>query len=121
MVEHLTTQQRPACFDFLVQVRADTGPDVIDNPTVIWDVPAQRVARLTIPPQRFASAEQMLFCKSLSFTPWHALPVHRPVGEINAVRRAVYIASSTRRHQVTGLVRSEPAGTEHLWFNNEQA
>ena len=63
MVEHLTTQQRPACFDFLVQVRADTGPDVIDNPTVIWDVPAQRVARLTIPPQRFASAEQMLFCE----------------------------------------------------------
>lgn len=119
MIEQLTRLRQPAGFDFLVQVRDDADPDVIDNPTVIWDMPTQRVARVTIPPQHFASAEQMQFCKSLSFTPWHALPEHRPLGEINAIRRAVYLASSSRRHAASGTVRSEPAGNEHLRFNNE--
>ena len=54
MVEGLTRQGRPARFDFVVQVRDDAGPEVIDNLTVTWDVPTFRVATLTIPPQQFA-------------------------------------------------------------------
>ncbi len=117
MVEHLTRQGRPARFDLMLQVRNDARPEVIDNPTVTWDVPTFRVATLTIPPQQFASPEQMRFCEALSFTPWHALPEHRPLGEINAVRREVYLASSALRHKVGKTAQAEPTGTEHLRFD----
>lgn len=117
MRDQLTAAGRPAVFDFLVQRRVDADQAVIDNPTVEWDAPMQRVATITIPPQTFDSAAQMRFCEALSYTPWHALPEHRPLGQINAIRRTVYVASSTLRHGVTHEARAEPTGTEHLGFN----
>ena len=36
--------------------------------------------------------------QSLAFSPWHALEAHRPVGEVNEVRKAVYLASQQLRH-----------------------
>ncbi|WP_407530467.1 hypothetical protein [Methylobacterium oryzisoli] len=116
MVDQLT--RRPARFDFTVQMR-ESDSEAVDNPTTEWDLeryPVQRVAVVTIPPQTFASEEQMRFGESLSYTPWHALPEHRPVGQINAIRREVYIASSTVRHGARGRP-PEPTGTEHLGFN----
>ena len=117
MSDHLAIAAKPARFDFTVQLRDDATKAVIDNPTVSWDTPVQRVATITIPPQRFDSAEQMRFCENLSYTPWHALPEHRPVGEINEVRKAVYLASQTLRHETNKAPRSEPTGGEHWGFN----
>jgi len=36
-------------------------------------------------------------CEHLVFTPWHGLTEHQPLGGINRLRRAVYIASSQYR------------------------
>jgi catalase len=117
MIDHLTIAARPAQFDFTVQLRDDATPDMIDNPTVEWDTPVQTVAVITIPPQKFDSPRQMRFCEDLAYTPWHALPEHRPVGQINEIRKAVYIASSKRRHDVNNAPQAEPTGTEHTDFN----
>lgn len=100
-----------ASFDFMAQVR--TRPDAmpIEDPTVEWDEEASPfvpVARLTIPPQQFESAEQRAFCENLSFTPWHAIDAHRPLGGINRVRRAVYEAISVLRHGLNNAPRREP-------------
>jgi hypothetical protein len=103
----------PAKFDFTVQVRDDATPAVIDNPTVVWDHPAQRVAIITIQPQTFDSPEQMSFGENLSYTPWHALPEHRPVGQINEIRKTVYLESATLRHSTNQVPRAEPTGNEH--------
>jgi hypothetical protein len=110
MIDHLTVAGRAAKFNFMVQLHDDATPAVIDNPTVIWDTPSQCVAVITIPPQQFASAEQTSFGENLSYTPWHALPEHRPVGQVNEIRKAVYLASSTLRHQTNHVAPAEPTG-----------
>jgi hypothetical protein len=108
MVDHLKTAARPAVFDFCAQLRTDATPEVIDNPTVEWDTPFQRVAVIAIPAQDFDRPEQDRFGENLSYTPWHALPEHRPVGQINEIRRSVYAASSRARHLANLVDEQEP-------------
>jgi hypothetical protein len=108
MVDHLKTAARPAVFDFCAQLRTDATPEVIDSPTVEWDTPFQRVAVITIPAQNFDRPEQDRFGENLSYTPWHALPEHRPVGQINEIRRSVYAASSRARHLAKLVYEQEP-------------
>lgn len=101
----------PACFDFMVQPRRLRARMPVEDPTIPWsetEAPFVTVATITIPPQRFGSAEQRGFCENLSFTPWHSLPEHRPLGGINRVRRAVYETISTLRHQLNRAPRAEP-------------
>jgi hypothetical protein len=112
MIDQLTVAEKPAKFDFKIQLYDNATPDVIDNPTVSWDTPEQRVAVITIPPQKFASPEQTTFGENLSYTPWHALPEHRPVGQVNDIRKAVYLASSALRHGTNHVAPAEPTGTE---------
>ena len=66
------------------------------------------VARVTIPPQDFDSPEQRAFCENLSFTAWHGLAAHRPLGGLNRLRRTVYDAVSRLRHEINGTPRVEP-------------
>ena len=108
LLDQLTTAARPATFDFRVQLRTDATPDIIDTPTLEWDTPEQRVATITIPAQIFDRPEQERFGETLSYTPWHALPEHRPVGDINRIRRWVYAATSRMRHFMRLAPRREP-------------
>ena len=108
MVDQLTIAARPATFDFFVQLHDDATPELIDNPTVEWDTPVQRVAVITILAQDFDRPDQIRFGENLSYTPWHALPEHRPVGQINEIRRSVYAATSRLRHFVNLTRRREP-------------
>jgi hypothetical protein len=48
----------------------------------------------------------------LSFSPWHGLVEHEPLGGINRVRRRVYEVISARRHDKNGEPRVEPEGIE---------
>lgn len=101
----------PACFDFMVQQRSAPERMPVEDPTVPWSetaAPFVTVASITIPPQQFGSAADRSFCETLSFTPWHSLPEHRPLGGINRVRRTVYETISTLRHQLNRAPRSEP-------------
>lgn len=107
--------ERDACFEFGVQLRNNATSMPIEDPTVLWDEatsPFVPVADIRIPRQQFDTPVQQFYCENLSFTPWHALPAHEPVGGINRVRRAVYQAISTMRHQLNGAVRREPTTME---------
>ncbi len=99
-----------AAFDFQVQLR--TRPAMpIEDPRIEWDegaAPFVTVARIVIPAQEFATPERDAFGEALSFTPWHGLAEHRPLGGINRVRRSVYEAISRLRHTINGQSRSEP-------------
>jgi Catalase len=95
-----------AGFDFTVQRQVDPRTMPVEDPTVEWkesDSPFRKVATIRIPPQDFASQDDRSFAESLFFTPWHALPDHLPLGGINRVRRAVYVASSALRHDMNGM------------------
>ncbi len=52
--------------------------------------PFQTVARIWIPKQMFDTPGRMAFGENLSFTPWHAIAAHEPLGEINRMRKDVY-------------------------------
>ena len=92
-----------ACFIFQVQVqRPDAGGMSLDDATEAWaeeDAPFVPLATINIPRQDFSGEGQAQFCENLSFAPWHALPEHRPVGQLNRLRRHAYPASSGYRHE----------------------
>jgi hypothetical protein len=106
-IRHL--RAREACFEFLVQVRADSAADLaIEDVTVEWkeaDTPFQCVAHITIPRQEFDSPASRAICENLFFTPWHGIEEHRPLGGINRLRKSAYLESSRQRHHP-----KEPAG-----------
>lgn len=102
-------------FDFLVQLQTDLRTMPIDDATVLWnerESPFHKVASVYIPKQNFTSADQMAFGENLSFTPWHALPEHRPLGGINRARLSVYQSVSRMRHDRNRAVRQEPTSLE---------
>lgn len=104
-----------ACFDFFVQPQTDAAKMPIEDSTEEWSEklsPYVRVATLRIPAQKFESAEQMAFCENLSYTPWHALPEHRPLGGINRARKTVYETIQRVRHGLNGAKMQEPTGLE---------
>jgi len=87
------------CFDFMVQVRGKEDGLNIENASTVWDFPFVKVAKITIPaPQKdIDSPSGVEHCENLVFTPWHSLAEHQPLGSINRLRRAVYVASETHR------------------------
>ena len=92
-----------ACFIFQVQLqRTGRGGMSLEDGLEEWsedDAPFIPLAALTIPPQTFSTPAQTEFCENLSFSPWHALPEHRPLGQLNRLRRHAYPASSGYRHE----------------------
>ena len=109
----LHLSEASASFDFMVQLRGDADAMPIEDSAIEWDAsdaPFVPVATIDIPKQDFDGAEQRALCENLSFTPWHGLPAHRPLGGINRVRRSIYEAVSRLRHELNKTPRQEPSG-----------
>jgi hypothetical protein len=110
-----TLAEREVRFDFLIQLQADPWRMPIENAAVRWSetasVPAA-VAELVLPQQRFDSAAQLAFAGNLSYNPWHSLPAHRPLGNQNRARRAIYLELSRLRQRMDAEAHIEPTGEE---------
>ncbi|AQZ81855.1 catalase [Acinetobacter calcoaceticus] len=105
-----TLQQTDACMEFLIQPRTSSKMLVEDSMTE-WDekaAPFYQVATIHIPKQNFDTPEQNKFCENLSFTPWHALPAHKPLGAVNRMRKVIYENISRIRHDMNSASRQEP-------------
>ena len=91
------------CFDFMIQIRDKEDVDKlkIEDATTKWPNELDNyksVAQIIITaPQRPDSAEAKKSCEALTFTPWHSLKEHQPLGSINRLRRGVYNASANHR------------------------
>lgn len=81
---------KDAYFDFHVQFQTDADAMPIEDATVKWESPFIKVATIKIPKQQFDTDEQNKLGEELSFSPWHALTAHRPLGGLNRARKAVY-------------------------------
>jgi hypothetical protein len=113
MKAHLMGQA--ASFEFRVQLQKDPRAQPVEDSTVLWDeasCPFVTVARIHIKPQDFDTPERMAFGENLSFTPWHAIPEHRPLGGINRTRRAVYTTLSKLRHELNEVPMQEPSAEQ---------
>ena len=98
-------------YEFLIQVQADLAKTPVEDPLVEWtevDSPSRRVALIRIPKQDISGPENLASAEQLSFTPWHSLPEHRPLGAINRARRVIYEAVSEFRHKSNRSPRREP-------------
>jgi len=113
MVKQLATED--AYFDFTVQFQTDAAEMPIEDAGKEWketSSPFLKVATIKIPHQNFTSTQHVEFGENLSFTPWHCLPEHRPLGGINRSRKLVYETISNFRHQYNNVTRQEPTSWE---------
>jgi catalase len=102
-------------FDFYIQSFVDSRSTPIEDTSVEWSeeiARIDRVAQIVILRQDIMSEERGKFCENLSFSPWHSLPAHKPLGLINRVRKKVYLAISDRRHALNGEETREPVVRE---------
>ncbi len=106
--------QGEAVFDIRVQLQTDPFLMPIENSAVLWPdaSPRRSVATLRLPKQSFASEAQLEFARRLSYNPWHCLPEHRPLGNINRARKRVYDTLSRLRHGMNDVPMYEPTGDE---------
>lgn len=117
MAEHLTINKKEARFDFLLQVQTDAEKMPIEDATVRWDEELSKpvkVATIIIAAQKFDSPAQQKFCENLSFTAWHCLREHRPLGGINRARQQIYLDSARLRHETNKTSMKEPTGKERF-------
>jgi hypothetical protein len=59
-----------------------------------------RLGRIEIPKQNFLLPNQEYECEHMTFNPWNCLEQHRPLGSINRMRLALYLASLQVRRKL---------------------
>ena len=103
-LKNTLTQDKTIQLSFRVQVVEASKlkgreEELIENAAIAWredEFPFVEVARIKIRPVK-ESKELVDACKSLVFTPWHALAAHEPLGGINRLRKPVYSKSAEFR------------------------
>lgn len=102
-------QKGDACMEFLVQPRTSDMLPIEDSMTE-WketQAPFYQVATIRIPEQVFDTPDQNKFCENLSFTPWHSLPEHKPLGAVNRLRKVIYDRISRVRYEMNSANRND--------------
>ena len=97
--------QGEAIFEFTVQFQTDPKTMPIEDASVEWserESPYIPLARIRIPKQAVDGADMESRCESTSFNPWHSLPAHRPLGNMNRARKDIYKALAAFRAQRAG-------------------
>jgi hypothetical protein len=88
-------------WELRVQLCTDLERMPLEDASVRWPEelsPFVPVARLWVPPQpAWDAACHAELDESLSFSPWHGVMAHRPLGSVNRVRREAYEASAGAR------------------------
>jgi len=105
-------------FALRVQLCTDIDRLPIEDASVLWreDLsPHQTVATLHLAAQNAVSDARRIYADDvMSYTPWHALEAHRPLGAIMRSRRRAYPASSDFRHGVNNVEAVEPRSLSDL-------
>ena len=91
--------QRPFVFDFCIQFQEDAVAMPIENPCVEWKSKWHKVGQIVILEQVFNTAERDHAGEQASFSPWHSLGEHRPLGGVSRARRKVYAAIGAWREE----------------------
>jgi len=102
---NLATQmkQRDTCIVVKMQLQTDPVHQLIEDTTVEWqerDSPFTTVGFVRVPKVNLddpSLGSKQAFCNNLAFTPWHALPDHRPLGNFQRARLKVYNALAVKR------------------------
>ncbi|ALA59268.1 hypothetical protein NITMOv2_2862 [Nitrospira moscoviensis] len=109
---------RGGVWEVRAQLCTDTARMPVEDASVRWPErlsPYIPVARLTVPPQEaWSEARSRAIDDGLSFTPWHGLAAHRPLGSIMRARRVVYEESARFRAEHNRQPIHEPRSLDDV-------
>ncbi|RUT07152.1 hypothetical protein DSM106972_024130 [Dulcicalothrix desertica PCC 7102] len=90
----------------------------VEDAGIVWpeeESQYQAIAKITIPPQdAYSPARRVYADEVLSFSSWHCIPEHRPLGSIQRVRLKAYETSSRFRHEMNQQPRVEPRSIDEM-------
>ncbi len=113
-----TLHKNGARWELRVQLCTDLDAMPIEDPTVVWDEeqsPFRTVATLTVAPQPAWEGDASVAKEDkLSFSPWHGLAAHQPLGGVNRSRKGAYQFSADYRGNFNGCPIHEPAHLSDL-------
>ncbi|HEX2676231.1 MAG TPA: catalase family protein [Polyangiales bacterium] len=110
-----TLSKQDVLFDMRVQLQTDAHAMPIENAAVRWPEalsPHVPVATIRIPKQKLDSPALQRFAATLSFNPWHCIPEHRPLGNMNRARKRIYDEMMRLRAAKNRTPHPEPTGRE---------
>ena len=91
-----------------MRVLESQANEPVENPSIEWKTQFSKLATISIPQQEFSTDEMDTFAEHLSFSPWHSLQEHAPLGGINRARKVIYQASANKRHEKNQQPMQEP-------------
>jgi hypothetical protein len=101
-------------FDFFVQLQTNPITMPVEDPRIRWwSSKIYKLATIKIPPQIFDIPKQQLFGENLAYNPWHTLPEHEPLGEVNLTRKQVYHDTAQQRQRWNGVIPREPESQDY--------
>lgn len=104
--------QSGGTWEVRVQLATDLEKMPIEDASVQWPEdlsPYVTVARIEVEPQQSWSPEKVQeIDDGMSFSPWHGLAAHRPLGGVMRVRKPSYEMSAGFRAQHNGCPMHEP-------------
>lgn len=106
--DYFKNTEQSVKWDFQIQVYVDDDKTPVENPMKEWDSPPITVATIEIPKQAFDFEERKRYDESLSFSPWHTLPEHEPLGSVNLARKKIYSEIAKARREYMKKRYQEP-------------
>lgn len=94
-------KQHPLHWDLQLQYYCDERTTPIEDASVNWPTPYTTVARLMLPQQDPHCEAGEALAREVEagvIDPWRGLAEHRPLGEVQRARKAVYFASQQARN-----------------------
>lgn len=105
-------------WELRVQLATDIEHMPVEDATVVWpeeQSPYVTVARLEVPAQSaWSDARATAVDDGMSFSPWHGLAAHQPLGGIMRSRKPAYEMSAGFRARHNGCPIHEPGGPVRL-------
>lgn len=105
-------------WDVRVQLCTDLDRMPIEDASVLWpedESPYIPVGRISVAPQEaWSDAKAAAIDEGLSFSPWHGLAAHRPLGVIMRLRRKAYEASAAFRAEHNNHSVEEPRSLDDI-------
>lgn len=105
-------------WELRVQLCTDLEVMPIEDSSIAWSEdlsPYIAVARITAKPQlAWSEARASAVDDNMSFSPWHGIVAHRPIGSIMRVRKMAYEMSAHFRAERNGKEMLEPTNLDDL-------
>jgi hypothetical protein len=116
VVRFFKTQR--AEWNICAQLATDIEKTPVEDASVVWPEelsPYVTVASLTAERQdAYSTARRIFVDEHLSFSPWHGLLAHQPLGNINRARRFAYHAAAAFRRMQEDRSEIEPTTIHEL-------